>query len=406
MARIKRFGRLILAFWASPWLAGLAALAVYITLSRMWGSPFRESHLGYFPYLADAFLHGQLHLRLQPEVLHDLVMYKGNIYLYWAPFPAILLMPFVALFGVHMSDVFFVTILGALNVSMLALLLAQLDRKKVLVLDAPRRGLLVLFFALGSVLFPMALNGQVWEMSQLVGSLCVILAYLAAVSFRGGWAFLLTGLAFGGALATRNHLLFTGVWPAYYLLSSHTREDRGRQATNTLLGLMPVILIVAGLAWYNWARFGSPTDMGISYHEMDEVFRADFAKYGYFNLHYLPVNIYYQYIFYPFPWRPESPMGGSLFLLSPVLIGMFWGIARGKPRLPVLFLVLSILITNIPILLLMGTGWSQVGPRYTLDFHVPMIMLCAMGIKRWPLWLAGALVFFSCAQYFYGVIIS
>ena len=98
-------------------------------------------------------------------------------------------------------------------------------------------------------------------------------------------------------------------------------------------------------------------------------------------------------------------MGGSLFLLSPVLFGAFWGIAKGRSRLSVLLLTLSILITSIPILLLMGTGWIQVGPRYTLDFHIPLILLAAMGIKRWPIWLIGLLVFISCAQYFVGTFI-
>jgi hypothetical protein len=405
MERIKRYGRLILAFWANPWLAGLAALVVYLAVSSLSGSPFRQSGVGYFSYLADAFLHGQLHLRLQPESLHDLVIYEGNIYLYWAPFPAILLMPFVALFGVHINNLLFGILLGVLNGSMVALLLKQLDKKGILVLDVSRRGLLVLFFALGSVLFPMAPEGDVWRLSQLTGSLFVILAYLAAVSFRGGWAFFLTGLAFCGALATRNQLLFTGFWPAYYLLSTHYREGRGKIARNIILGLFPVVLAIAGLAWYNWARFGSPTDVGISHHNMAEIFRADYAKYGYFHIHYLPVNLYYQYVFYPFPWRSESLMGGSLFLLSPVLFGVFWGIARGRPRLSVLFLVLSILVTNIPILLLMGTGWTQMGPRYTLDFHIPLLMLTAMGIKRWPIWLVALLVFLSCVQYLYGAIL-
>ena len=406
MIHLKRFGNVFLAFWASPWMAGLAALIIYIIFSRLGGSVFRETRGGYFSYLADAFLHGQLHLRLTPESLHDLVIFKGNYFLYWSPFPAILLMPLVAICGVHISDVFFVLVIAAVNVGMVALLLLHLDRTGILVLDISRRGLLVLFFAFGSVLLPLAPRGGVWAMSQLTGFLCVALAYLAAISLRGWRAFLLAGLALSCAAATRNQLLFTGIWPAFYLLSTHWKDGWKRITKYVFWGLLPILLTVAGLAWYNWARFGSPTNVGLDYHNMAQIFRADYAKYGAFNIHYLPVNFYYQYINYPFPWRSDSYMGGSLFLLSPVLFGAFWGLAKGRSRTSVLFLTLSILVTTIPILLLMGTGWVQVGPRYTLDFHIPLILLTAMGIKRWPIWLIGLLVLVSCIQYFMGMLIS
>ncbi len=405
MDHLKKFGRTVLALWGNPWMAGLVSLIFYIAFSRLGGSIFRESSKAYFNYLADAFLHGQLSLRLSPESVHDLVVYKGNIYLYWAPFPAILLMPLVALGGVHISDVFIVMILSALNVAMVALLLFKLKKTGILVLDQPRRGLLVMFFALGSILLPMAPMGGVWSMSQIVGSLFVTLAYLAAISLRGWRAFLLTGLALSCAAATRNQLLFTGIWPAYHLLSTHWKDDRKRFAEYVSWGLLPIFLTIGGLAWYNWARFGSPTDVGFSHQNLEQLFRVDYLKFGDFNIHYVPTNFYYQYINYPFPWRADFFKGGSLFLLSPVLFGAFWGVSKDRPRLSVLFLILSILITDVPILLNIGTGYSQVGPRYTLDFHVPLILLTAMGIKRWPIWLIGLLVLISCSQYFVGTFI-
>jgi hypothetical protein len=402
---LKRVGTTFLAFWASPWMAGISALLVYSIFSSGRGSVFRTTDGAYFNYLADAFLHGQLHLRYTPANLHDLVLFRGKLYLYWAPFPAILLMPLVAIVGIRLSDVFIVLVIAALTVAMVALLLKKLDDKGILLLDVPRRGLLVLFFALGSVLLPLTTNGGVWAMSEMIGFLFVTLAYIAATGLRGWMAFFLTGFALSCAAGTRNHLLFTGIWPAYYLLSTHWKEDRPRVVTRAFLGLVPVFLTIGALAWYNWARFGNPIDVGVNYHNMDKIFRADFMKYGYFNIHYIPVNIYYQYINYPFPWRSDSIMGGSLFLLSPVLFGAFWGIARGRSSLSVFFLMLSILITSIPILMLMGTGFQQIGPRYTLDFHIPLILLTAIGLKRWPIWLIGLLVFICCIHYFIGTLL-
>jgi hypothetical protein len=403
---IRHFGITFLETWSNPQMAGMTALIVYILLGKKLWLYFGETPEMYFNYLADAFLHGQVNLRLDPVSLHDLVLYQGKIYLYWAPFPAILILPLVAIFGIHFSDILLVIVLAILNVATLALLLRNLDQKGILVLDGSRRGALVLFFALGSVVLPMAPMGSVWGMSQLVGSLFVILSYLAATGLRGWKAFILTGLALSCATATRNQLLLTGIWPAYFLLSIHWKEGKKKVVQYILLGLLPLIVTVGGLAWYNWARFGNFLDNGLKYHNMDPFFRANIDKYGYFNLHFIPINIFYQFINYPFPWRSDSMMGGSLFLLSPVLFGAFWGIAKERPRLSVFFLVLSILATCVPILLYMATGFAQIGPRYTLDFHVPLILLTAMGVKRWPTWLVSLLVFISCFHYFWAFLVT
>lgn len=127
---------------------------------------------------------------------------------------------------------------------------------------------------------------------------------------------------------------------------------------------------------------------GIAYHQMAGFFRANYDRYGYFNLHYVPINLYYQYIFYPLPLRVESAMGGSLFLLSPLFLGALAAFWKPRFRWAVWALLSSIIITNIPILLLMGTGWVQYGPRYTLDFTVPLLLLIALGIERWKNFVA------------------
>src|SRR3984893_16414151 len=65
----------------------------------------------YYDMLADAFLHGQTHLLVEPDPrllelpdpydpianmryrLHDLSLYQGKYYLYWGPVPGLLLAP-------------------------------------------------------------------------------------------------------------------------------------------------------------------------------------------------------------------------------------------------------------------------------------------------------------------------
>src|SRR5262245_46041565 len=85
---------------SNPVPAVLFALIFYFAFSTLAGSPFRVRPYAYFNYLADAFVHGQLYLRLLPISTHDLSFFNEKYYLYWPPMPAVVLMPFVALFGV------------------------------------------------------------------------------------------------------------------------------------------------------------------------------------------------------------------------------------------------------------------------------------------------------------------
>ena len=203
-------------------------------------------------------------------------------------------------------------------------------------------------------------------------------------------------------MLTRNHLILTGVWPAAMLIYFHWSNGIRRLVGSLVLAASPIILGVVAIGVYDLVRFGSVLDNGIKYHLMDKAFISDFHQYGYFNLHYVPINVFYQYVFYPFPIRSTTSMGGSLFLLSPVFFGAFWAVIKGRPRWSVAALSGSIFLTATPILLLMGTGWKQFGPRYTLDFTVPLLLLTAIGIRKWPNWLLGACTFAAIAQYTVG----
>jgi hypothetical protein len=324
--------------------------------------------------------------------------------------PAILMMPVVAIFGRDFSDILFTIVLGGVNVGLLAWLLRSASLTGVARLTRIQRALLVLTFALGTVFYTLAPRGRVWFTGQLVAFFFMLWVYLAAIRLRGGAAFFFTGLALSGALLTRSHLALAGIWPAYWLVRNARLTGGGRSALPVRrllvycgIGLLPVVMGVAGMAAYNAARFGSLFDFGLNYHQMATPFEEDFARYGAFHLHYLPTNFFYQYIAYPLPVRDETFMGGSLFLLTPVFFGAFWGLVRGRPRSSVFFLLLTILMIDLPILLLMGTGWIQFGPRYTLDFTIPLLLLTSMGIRRWPLWVLSLLAGVSIVHYQIGL---
>jgi hypothetical protein len=168
--------------------------------------------------------------------------------------------------------------------------------------------------------------------------------------------------------------------------------------------MLPVAAAAGLFGLYNWLRFGNPVDNGIAYHQMAEMFAADYQQYGYFSLHYIPQNVFYQYLAYPLPYSARTLLGGGLFWLSPLFIAAFAGLWRGQPRWSARALALTIGLVATPILLLMGTGWEQYGPRYTLDFTFPLLLLTAMGMQRWPPRVVRLLVLLSILQYAIGLI--
>jgi len=401
------FGQAIGRFallWDKPWLAALVAVVVYTAIAVRHGGFWHASEYAYFNYLAAAFLRGQLFLSEMPPSTHDLSFFGGRYYLYWPPFPALVVVPFVAIAGTRFSDIVFTALLGGVNVALVAVLLRAAARRGVADLDAARRGLLVLCFAFGSVHLTLAPYGRVWFTAQLIGFACVALMYLAAIAGRGRRAFTAAGLALGCALLTRNHLALAGLWPALWLLYRNRHRRRRRLLGDVVAGLVPVVAAVALLGVYNWLRFGDPLDNGIPYHQMSEFFRRDYERYGTFNTHYVPTNFWYQYLFYPFPLRQESLLGGSLFLLTPMFVGALTGIFMSRPRWSGWALAATAVLVAVPILLLMGTGWHQFGPRYTLDFTVPLLLLTALGIRRWPLPLLALCALIAVVHYLIGTL--
>lgn len=385
--------------WSKPLSVAAFTFIFYAIAAMKKGGLFAVTQYSYYNYLADALLHGQLNLRIIPPVQLDLILYNGQWFLYWPPLPALLMIPFVAVFGVAFSDVFFATLISAVDSMLVAAILKEANQKNLIHVSPVQRGLLVVFFTLGTMFSPLAGSGNVWSLGQLTGFAGVGLAYWAVLRFKGWKAFLLAGVGIGAAFAARNSLILLGVFPAWLLLREHWDQHWWKLIRLTALALVPILISIGLIGWYNYARFGNPLEIGYQFHQMDPFFRPLYAQYGPFNLHYLPTNLYYQFIFYPFPARWDSAMGGSVFLLSPLFFGALWSLWQDRRQASTWVLLAAFIIGYIPIGLLMGTGYFQYGPRYLLDLAIPLMLLTAQGIRRWPLWLVSGLVLISLGHY-------
>ncbi len=389
-----------------PWFAAFFAGLFYLFIAMTVGVPWRVSHSPYYNLLADAFLHGQLHLRILPEITRDISLFEGNYYLYWGPLPALLAMPLVALFGPYVSDVMQTLVVGSLNAGLFALLLRHVDRSGFIPLTPGQRAWLVLFFALGTPVTPLPAVGRVWELNSLLSVTCALGAYLAVFSYKGRKAFVLAGLGVAGIMLTRISGIFSAVFLAAYLLKTHWPEGRRSLIVNSLAGLAPVMVTLALIGLYNFLRFGHALDNGFGYQLWGDHFYNLYQQYGAFHPVFIAPNFYVNYIQYPFSFQPfnVSGWGGSLFLLSPLFFAMFSALWQGRKQLYVWALFVSVLLGSIMLLLLFGPGTFQFGLRYALDFILPMILLTAAGMRRWPGWLTAAAVILSVLHFLVGSI--
>jgi hypothetical protein len=385
-------------------LAGL----IYFGISLSAGSPWKAAHGPYFNYLADAFLHGQLNLRLMPATTQDLSFFQGKYYMYWGLLPAIFAIPGVAIWGVGINDLAQSLTFGALNVGLFALLMRKAREIGLVKLTPVYQALFVMFFALGTSYTPLPPVGNVWYLSQIEAITFSLLAFTAAFSFRGRKAFFWTGCALAGVFLTRMTAGLIAIFLIWFLLNRYWNVGLKRLFWLCIIGLIPVLIAVGIQAEYNFLRFGSLLETGISYHLPNPVFVENFSKYGIENIHYLPANIYYQLLFYPFYYilRDGYVAGwsGSLFLLSPVFFAAFNALWHDRKEIIIWALFASILIGSIPVFLILAPGSYQFGPRYTLDFTVPLLLLTAFGIRRLPSWLYFLLVGISVFQYLIGAL--
>lgn len=393
--------------WERPVSAMLLAGLILLGVSATAGAPWRQSDSPYYNYLADAFLHGQLHLRLIPADTLDLSLYAGKYYLYWGPLPALTAMPLVAIFGVGVSDILQSLAVGALNVGLFAWLLRAATRRGLIEISPTRRALMVLFFALGTAHTPLPGAGRVWYIVQLYTVTCVLLAYLAAFALEKEKAFFWSGLALSGILLTRASAMFSAIFLAWYLINRYQREGMRALLRYSLCGVAPLLAVGALTVLYNAARFSGPLDFGMAYQLMNPGFQKVFDEYGFFNTYFIPTNLYLWYVLYPISFKDGlfvTAWGGSIFLLSPLFFAALTALWSERRRAATWVLVVTFLLGNIPLMLLMGPGSFNFGPRYALDFTVPLMLLTAMGVRRWPGWLCALALAISLLHYLLGAL--
>lgn len=452
-------------------LLAVAALAVYLVTQT-------DRYYDHFVWQAAAFLEGQAAIRypvgpseagpgnalfqdVLPVATADGVP-RGL--LPFPPLPAVVLVPFVALWGIATDDQTIFTALAAVDVAICWWMLGRLPIRPSI------RLLVTVFFAFGTVFWYTSQLATTWYQAHIVAMGLTMLAIglalgadpasaddepvpddhpaglpppVATNSIRERLAVdprqFATGLLFGLACTAR----LTVVLGAPFLLLVGSGGSWWRRGWSAGLG---AAIPVAALLAYNLASTGQLLHPAYDYLYQLEArayvalgYRTDWAVE---DPRYLPQNAAIMFLTTPdvFPERlPDSlgvadtpvctepgatrglfdvdcplavprDIGMSILLTSPAYLAMIPALRRyGRSRL-VTGAALAVLLIVLVNLMHFSQGWVQFGYRFSNDAAPFALLLVALGIegtvrarRRWAMPVALALVAVSVAVNAWGV---
>jgi hypothetical protein len=349
-------------------LVTLGAGVVYWLCNR-----FYDAGRGDFFYLADAFLHGRtwLDVRLGPQ---DVIVQNGHIYVPFAPFPGIALVPIVAVAGPQVADQWETGINAALAASCVGL--AWWFARRAGVRSLVDRFALVVLLGFSTQIWWVTTRGGVWHTGQLIATILTLACLIELWGSRRPW---LVGLLAGAAFLTRAPLAFAIPFYALLLAGPRIWEPRQWPWRGWIALALGVLPSIAFFFWYNADRFGSPLESGYALATLPDWLEAQ-RRLGLFSTAHIGMNVDYLFLRFPpfsttFPFLYPDGLGMSIFLTSP---GLLYAVRAPWRESRTWWLAGAALLVLVPTLLYYGGGWLQYGYRYALD-SVPFVWaLCVL----------------------------
>ncbi|MEE8170916.1 MAG: glycosyltransferase family 39 protein [Phycisphaerae bacterium] len=359
------------------------------------------------------FNNAQIEARIKGMIgnaYHDWVRIKDpggdRFYAYWPPVPAVMMLPLVIAAGPTASDVLVGNALGSLIVLFTYLMLRELS-KHWRALSTRACALLTILFGLGTCHFYQATIGQVWYLTQLTGTLFLIIAMWFAFKALAHPKWIVpAGVALGLGFLSRSTIILAAPFFAVVLwIAVRDSADRLKRYIGWGVAFNAMLLLAIGVQFgFNDARFGHPLEFGQGKLTEEDsggnpIFTKEFKKYGRFNFHYLPRNVQHYFLHVPWPWDFElgnfkykarrhpkqpgwtyDPWGDGLFFVSPAMLFIF--LCWRQKRRDLLVATLAGLIPGTAALMLFhGTGYYQFGQRYLLDTMPFFLLLAAFGMR-------------------------
>jgi hypothetical protein len=367
----------------------LAALIVY-TLTSPGATAYDQ-----YALFADAMLHGSLSLPQRPPHL-EMAEYQGRAYFSNPPTPAILLMPLVWLvehwplrdpllkwnggFGPPLNSVqtFLSLLMGALSVALARIALGRIPVTR----KAANWG--AALFGFGSIHWYHTTIGSVWYIAQIVHS---TMMWWLVCEWVGPARPVLMGIAFAGAFWCRMETIVTAPFvlvarPDRWLLPL-ADEILPRVRWRWLIGYgLPIVGVVALNAGYNYVRFGVWSNWAYTMLVEKPEVRGLFPH-GLMSWEYWPGHVHALFKAKPifqkeFPWVLPSVGAMAIWATTPAFVYAF--------RAPFDRLTLACWVGILAFLFELfqfgGTGMTQLGYRFAMDFYPLLTVLTIRGMDR------------------------
>lgn len=331
----------------------ICAFLIYF-LTSAGNTPYNQ-----YTLLGKAFLQGRLYITKVAPWLEKVPIDGNNFFIANPPMPAIIAMPFVAVFGERFPQQVISWILGA-GVVVLAFLISLKIKNsiKLALFSSLLIGFANIFWFIASV-------GSMWYLAQVVATFFVLLAIFELYNKkRVALITVFVGFAF---LARVQAIFFLPFF--IYILSD--KKSVLKNIVVCLLAILPAIFV---FGIYNYLRFRSPLETGLRL--IPGLVNEPWFNRGLFSPSYIPPHLKILLYSFPsfsnkFPFVFPTLSGLAIWLTSPVFVFSLLGQGRNRLLLPAWITIIFIILLDLAY---GSSGISQFGYRYAIDIY-PLIFL-------------------------------
>lgn len=347
-----------------------------------------------FVDLAYAFIHGKLYLLDPIRTWNDYALYHGKFYVFFGPIPALLLVPFVLIFGLSTPQQLLMPI------SSIIIFVAIMRICRNLGTTLSTAWWMAIFFVFSSIYLFLSITTISAYTTQVI---TVLFIFLALWEFTGKKRFWIIALCVACAGMTRPIGYLSAFFFVCEMILNNTPLHMKLKKLFLLFSIIGMSVVI--IAFYNVARFGSFSETGYRYESTYDLRYTVAKSYGRSSLTHLPGNIYMMLFKSPepifadgfsyvlkFPYIRVSEWGMGIFFTSPILIYLI----LLRPRTSyTLSAVLTIIILLVIPLTYYSIGLWQYGYRYALEIYPFLIILLASIFKKETPLFAKILIVYS-----------
>ena len=361
--------------------------AVYLIFSNQ-----KPSIYNHHVYIANAFLSGTFEIKNSPSWHNDVAVVNGKKYGIYGPAPAIILMPFVAIFGLKAPEGLLNLIIASGGVIVFWQILSKLKFTKEFKIW------ITAFFAFGTLNFFSAAHDQTWWFTYIVASFFLLLSINELLGKKRA---ILIGLAIGIAYATRVETAFSLIFALTLL---NYKQISLKKSFGLLLGFaIPFVLF----SYYNFARFGNIFDTGYANFVIHDP--SSYIPYGLFSWHYFSNDFYTYFLKGPeiisaFPYFKPPWIGMSIIFTTPAFLFILNTFRRKVLNKAIIAAWISTILMAIPSLTYFLPGWTEFGWKHSVVFTPFLAYLMVKGMDGKLNFLKKTLIIFSIAVQIWGVL--